>query len=151
MCYELRLLAVRDLPPNCVPPHTRASANFVHQTEPCPRNCLSFAVRMGTFSAMGCTEFSLGTVDYKHSIAANDDPYVRNHIYPLIWYHVDVLSNLARLTAGDEWRLDLRADHSREREDCRHNSQTSKMLHVPPFAAPQTEALAREEPLCLLP
>src|SRR5712692_9718697 len=69
-------------------------------------------------------------VDYQHTMATNDDPNVWNQIYPLVWYHVDVFSNLARLTAGYKWRLVLRADHSRESENNQHGSTTSKILHV---------------------
>ena len=42
--------------------NTRTSASFVHQTQPPAPNRLS-AVRLGEMtSAIGCTEFSLGTV-----------------------------------------------------------------------------------------
>ena len=68
-------------------------------------------------------------VNYQYSIATNDDPDVWNQIHPLVRYHIDVFSNLARFTRGDEWRLVLGADHSRESQNNRHRSAISKVLH----------------------
>src|SRR5262249_31803235 len=78
-------------------------------------------------------------VDHEHTIATNDDPDVWNQIYPLVWYHPDVFSDLACLTGGDERRLVLRADHSRESQNNREGT-ISKAPHVLRLAVAIDEA-----------